>query len=1242
MKQELKEISLNFQFLRSCFEEASSWSYEVFLSFHGKDVRTNFADYLYQDLVGAGIRTFRDEEELSKGNEIAPKLLNAIQRSIISIPIFSKNYASSKWCLNEITEISECKRRRKQTVLPIFYKVEPTDVRNQTGRYEKAFEEHQKRFDETTVQKWRDALKEVGRLEGWHSKKDSYEGKLVKEVVKTVSSKLKKRLLSHVSEKLVGIESHIKEMLMLLDIDSGNRKTVGIHGLSGIGKTTIARVVCNTVFHHFEGYSFVENVRENAEKHGIHYLQNQLIKDILKKENQHISDVGVGIKVIKQRFCKRKVLIVLDDVDQDIQTRSLVGDHEWFGIGSKIIIISRNKDILIASKTDVIYEPNLMSSDDSLKLFSHYAFGRDRPLEDYLDLSEAMAKTIGGLPLTLQVIGSSLFKKEKSVWKSMLKKLQKIPNNDIMRILKIIYDGLEDAEQQIFLDTACFFIGMNKDFAFHIWEGCDFSPQVGLDVLCVKSLVRISEDGKLRMHDILRDLGRDIVRQESIIKPGERSRIWSQEEILDVLVKQTGTSNCKGLSIDFSRLNIDFNSQSKSQCLMSEGFAAMTELRLLQVDYAECYVIFTNSFSELRWLSWRGCPDNYALTNFCPQKLAVLDLSNSNITENWIGWNCIKLAVNLKVLSLPFCHQLSSTPDVSANQLLEGCNRLDKLPKKFSCMTSLTTLDVSVCIKLESLPNLPSSLKSFDASHCILLRSLPMLSSLKNLEKLHLRGCMDLLDISGLPSSLTSLDASHCFSIQDISGLPRSLTSLDVSHCFSIRDISGLPRSLTSLDASHCSSIRDISDLPSSLTRLDVSHCSLIRDISGLPSSLTSLNVSHCNSIRDISGLPSSLTRLDASHCSSIQDISSLPSGLTSFNVSHCNSIQYISCLPSSLTSLHADCCKSLVKLSSTSRGIRNLKTLCLKECTSLEEIEDVNKKLDSLVVLNIKGCTSLKNLPKLKNLKTLSLYDNVSLSDFEGKGMNSLEVLKIECCRSLRKMPNLPDSKRLREVQIIDCTVLSEIECIEDFESLEVLSISNAISLTTLPDISILKNLRYFRIKKCYGMKRLPNLSNLKELRQLEIEECWKLSEIPDLDKLESLGKLKISGCMFMKSLPDLSNLKELNYLTIEDDNVAEIHGVDRLEILKYLDISECKSLERLPDLSNLRSLKELKAQNCKKLTEIQAGNGLKSLELLDVRGCLSLEKLPDLTKSKNLQHLNGRFCRGQTNTAKSKTLDD
>jgi hypothetical protein len=142
-------------------------AYDVFLSFRGEDTRKTFTDHLYAALDQAGIRAFRDDDELPRGEEISDHLLRAIQESKISIVVFSKGYASSRWCLNELVEILECKKRKTgQIVLPIFYDIDPSDVRKQTGSFAKAFDKHEKRFEEKLVKEWRKALEDAANLSG--------------------------------------------------------------------------------------------------------------------------------------------------------------------------------------------------------------------------------------------------------------------------------------------------------------------------------------------------------------------------------------------------------------------------------------------------------------------------------------------------------------------------------------------------------------------------------------------------------------------------------------------------------------------------------------------------------------------------------------------------------------------------------------------------------------------------------------------------------------------------------------------------------------------------------------------------------------------------------------------------------------------------------------------------------------------------------------------------------------------
>ncbi|KAI6668034.1 hypothetical protein NL676_000011, partial [Syzygium grande] len=158
-------------------DPSSGYDYEVFLSFRGPDTRAGFTDFLYASLKDAGIRTFKDDEELRVGEEFAPELLQAINQSKILIPIFSKGYASSVWCLKELVQMVECQKTGRQKIIPIFYDVAPSEVRHQTEGYAKAFlaHENKKRHDEKTIQGWKDALSAVGAINGWdlHSKKEN-------------------------------------------------------------------------------------------------------------------------------------------------------------------------------------------------------------------------------------------------------------------------------------------------------------------------------------------------------------------------------------------------------------------------------------------------------------------------------------------------------------------------------------------------------------------------------------------------------------------------------------------------------------------------------------------------------------------------------------------------------------------------------------------------------------------------------------------------------------------------------------------------------------------------------------------------------------------------------------------------------------------------------------------------------------------------------------------------------------
>jgi hypothetical protein len=152
----------------SSSSSSSTPKHDVFLSFRGEDTRNNFISHLYAELCRKKVETFKDYK-LSRGEEISPALSKAIEESTIYVIILSENYASSTWCLDELTKILECREKYGRDVIPVFYKVDPSDVRNQRESYAEAFVKHQRRFKDDQLDAWKKALTQVAGLSGWNS-----------------------------------------------------------------------------------------------------------------------------------------------------------------------------------------------------------------------------------------------------------------------------------------------------------------------------------------------------------------------------------------------------------------------------------------------------------------------------------------------------------------------------------------------------------------------------------------------------------------------------------------------------------------------------------------------------------------------------------------------------------------------------------------------------------------------------------------------------------------------------------------------------------------------------------------------------------------------------------------------------------------------------------------------------------------------------------------------------------------
>ena len=336
----------------------------------------------------------------------------------------------------------------------------------------------------------------------------------------------------------VRVNSSAKDIESLLDIESNDFRVVGILGLGGIGKTTIAKAVYNRIVDCFEGSCFLEDVREKSHTNdGIIQLQEKILSNILPASHVKVDSVCRGINVIEERLCNKRVLLILDNVDKQEQISNLLGRCDWFHPRSRVIITTRDKHILASLSTScATYEVKALGKHEALELFSQYAFHKSKPPQDYSELAYQVVDNATGLPLALKIIGSDLFGRTKDEWKTAINKYEKILKSDILEILKVSFDGLEETEQDIFLDISCFFRGWFKDYVENILEACELFPNHGITRLVNKCLINEEQNGTLSMHDLIQQMGKEIVRQESPIILRKRSRLGDHKDALKVLV----------------------------------------------------------------------------------------------------------------------------------------------------------------------------------------------------------------------------------------------------------------------------------------------------------------------------------------------------------------------------------------------------------------------------------------------------------------------------------------------------------------------------------------------------------------------------------------------------------------------------------------------------------------------------------------------------------------------------------
>ncbi|KAJ9554592.1 hypothetical protein OSB04_018637 [Centaurea solstitialis] len=885
--------------------------HDVFLSFRGIDTRNTFVDHLYSALKQQGIYTYKDDKTLPRGETIGPSLLKAIEESQVAVVVFSENYANSSWCLQELAHIMKCRDERDLIVMPIFYHVDPSEIRKQKGKYGAALAKHVS--EKKNVESWRKALADAGNLSG--DVANGPETVFIKQIVDTLSNRLMYAPISSDHEDLIGIEARLQDLKSKMEMEPDGVLMVGIWGLGGGGKTTLASALYNEISTNFDGSCFIKDVREESSKHGLEKLQEKVLSLVLKQKREEV--VGSWIK---SRLRHKKVLMVLDDVDHLDQLKELAGSNAWFGEGSRIIITTRDSHWLNAHKVNVIYNISLLNDEEAMKLFYMHAPRDHRPLQDYEMLSKDVISYACGLPLALKVLGSFLCDKDMSECRSALARLKEIPDGDIVQKLKISYDGFQPMEKELFLDIACFFRGYKKDEPMVIFEACGFHPVIGIRVLAQKALITVSKEGRLEMHDLIQEMAHHIVRGENLKSPEKHSRVWQEEDVVRIC--------------DMDSTKVNDRIKALEVCFQWDSHFPP---RIPEV---------VGNMKKLCWINMYGYRATSLPREFQPMKLCYLKLDWSRVEQLWEG---NKRLPNLKVLDLGCSSKLSRTPDLDGLPCLERlilacCDSLKEIHPSIGYHESIIFLDLEGCSALEIFPPIirMKKLETLLLSGCSQLRKFPEIqTSLDNLVKLSLNKS----GIETVPSSvgryctnLLSLDLWNCKNLRSIEGnfrFLKHLKGLYLDGCHQLKNIPTeglfdvdcslqlLSLSGTSLQNLPRGAVNGFLGFSHFLRRLSLAECNLVDgdispeffkglsnlqalDLSGnkfsrLDSSLLQLprlkflKLSSCESLVELPDLPSSISVLIAEECYALDIVGDFPTSdlkwlwkvsLTTYNTS--------------------------------------------------------------------------------------------------------------------------------------------------------------------------------------------------------------------------------------------------------------------------------------------------------------------------------------------------------------------
>ncbi|XP_059076496.1 disease resistance protein RPV1-like [Cryptomeria japonica] len=989
--------------------------WDVFINHRGPDVKHTLAKAMYHVLHATGLRVFLDSEELSLGDFLPAALQQAMRSAPLHVVIFSPTYAESIWCLAELSFML----KSGATIIPVFFNVQPTDLRwvaQGEGMYAKAFTKHQEkgRYSLEKLEEWKMALHSVSFYKG--------------EIINNNESRIQ-----HSNRRNLGNgwfwENHSCERIY-------NQKHLSV-----------------------ESSSFVFDVRGAAAKNELYKKQIELLQDIGFK-GETFENIEKGKKIVSNCLKSIRLLIVLDDVDHMNQLDALLPTKDNLGLGSLIIVTTREKEVLRCWGVSSIYKMKTMNLPHARQLFCWHAFLQPSPSLEFEKLVEKFVSVCNGLPLSLKVLGGQLYGWSiKDLWKDLLSKISKILPLDIKICLRVSYDALDVQEKQIFLDIACFFIGKDYKSAIAVWEASGWNGLYDWNRLVNKCLVDIDHANRITMHDHLRDLGREIANTEPPF------RIWSPEQITGIQKKLEERVQIRGMI-----LNTETNDESNFP-----GFLVNTSTGLS-----------------------RYLPSWLPLKN-----LRVLELEDSDkLKELWK--NGADTPMHLRELGI--C----------------GCQRFRRFPRSLGLLQHLEKIVVDHSIKLRSLPEefcFLQSLKHLQLSNCEMLSSLPKnFGYLTNLQHLELSFCL----LKEVPISfkqlrfLKHLSIHCCYKLTLESDILENMTTLEYLSLSELPQLKILPCQITNQASLRELYLKDtdINELPDNIGQLnklrvlEIGSCK----IRSLPESMGRLNLLERLELKSLAVvlLPQSFTQLINLHIITIDNcpISEFPFGQESFSSSFCK-LEKLTLIWTRMSQIliSEECCPGLQTLPTA------LKFIEVEYCTTLRNMR-ITAGLSNLQTLKIKDCPELDSVPSFAELTSLQIIEFIRcgrIKKIKGlKHCRSLNILIIFSCKELDAIPSLAELTSLRKIDLKECHKLSKIGSLQHCRSLEALLISDCQDLHSIASLADLISLRIFELRGRNKVEKIEGLQHCKSLKELVVEYTrWQLPCIGS--SLEQMQRLKI-----------------------------------------------------------------------------------------------------------------------------------